>query len=119
MIEARDSFGNAAKYTYDAENRLVSVDYAAGSVIKYWYDSANRVVRIEDSSSATTLENKYSRTGSVEQTTIDGETYGIRHLVDEVQITGPQGDVTRVHITESGRNTSYTVEKLVHGSVRQ
>lgn len=119
IIEAKDSLGNGAKYTYDVEDRLVSVDYAAGSTIKYWYDSANRIVRIEDSLSGTTLENKYSRTGSIEQTTIDGETYGIRHLVDEVQITGPQGAVTRVHITENGRNTSYTVEKLCHGSDRQ
>jgi YD repeat-containing protein len=35
MIEARDSTKSVAKYTYDAEGRLVSVVYSAGSAIKY------------------------------------------------------------------------------------
>jgi YD repeat-containing protein len=119
MIEAKDSLRNAAKYTYDAEGRLVSVAYSASSATKYWYDSANRVVRIEDSQSGTTVENKYSLTGSVEQTTVDGETYGIRTVVDEVDITGPNGVVTRVHVTAKATSMTYTVEKAAHGSDRR
>ena len=72
--------GNAAKYTYDAQDRLVSVDYSAGLATKYSYDSANRIVRIEDSPSGTVLENKYAPMGTVEQTKVDGETYSIRYL---------------------------------------
>jgi YD repeat-containing protein len=119
MIEARDSSGNVARYTYDVESRLVSVVYSAGSAIKYSYDFANRVVRLEDSTSDTMLENKYSRTGIVEQTTVDGEAYGIRRLVDEVEITDPKGVVTRVHIVGKDRKMTYTVENVVHGSDRR
>jgi YD repeat-containing protein len=119
MIEARDSLKNVASYTYDAEGRLASVLYSEGSAIKYSYDSANRVVRLEDSSSGTMLENKYSRTGTIEQTTVDGKTYGIRHLVDEIDITDPAGAVTRVHIMPTDRDMTYTVENVAHGSDRR
>ncbi|MDP9338078.1 MAG: RHS repeat protein, partial [Acidobacteriota bacterium] len=67
MIEARDSARNVAEYAYDADGRLASVAYSQGTTIKYSYDSANRVVRLEDSSSGTIMENKYSRMGTVEQ----------------------------------------------------
>jgi YD repeat-containing protein len=113
MIEARDSSRNVAEYIYDAEARLASVVYSEGSAIKYSYDSANRVVRLEDSSSGTMLENKYSPTGSIEQIKVGGKTYGIRHLVDDVDITDPTGAVTRVHIMATDRNMTYTVENVV------
>jgi YD repeat-containing protein len=119
MIEASDSLKNVAVYTYDAEGRLARVHYSEGSAIKYSYDSANRVVRLEDSSSGTMLENKYSRTGTIEQTTVDGKAYGIRHLVDEIDITDPAGVVTRVHIIATDRNMTYTVENVVHRSERR
>ena len=114
MIEARDSTRNVAKYTYDAEGRLVSVVYSVGSAIKYSYDSSNRVIRVEDSSSGMLLENKYSRTGTVEQTTVNEEIYGFRQLGDDIDITEPKGVVTRIHLAAKDKNRTYTVEKIVH-----
>ena len=114
LIEVEDSLGNTSKYTYDAENRLVRVTHSAGSGIQYSYDSANRIVQIEDSLSGSVLKNKYGLTGSVEQTAVDGETYSIRYLVDDVDITGPKGVVTRVHLAEQNSNTMYTIEKVGH-----
>ena len=116
MTEAKDSLRNVAAYKYDAEGRLASVVYSRGSAIKYSYDSANRVVRLEESPSGTILENKYNSNGVVEQTSVNGEIYSFRRLVDDVDITDPKGVVTRVHITTTDRNMTYTVEKVVHPS---
>jgi YD repeat-containing protein len=113
MTEARDSLRNVAEYSYDPEGRLTSVAYSGGAAVKYSYDAANRIVRLEDSASGTTLENNYSSTGAVEQIRVDGKTYGIRHLVDDVDITDPTGVVTRVHIMTRDKNVTYTVENAV------
>ena len=48
LSEVKDSLGETAKYSYDAENRLAGVIYSAGATIRYEYDSANRVVEVED-----------------------------------------------------------------------
>ena len=58
------------------------------------------------------VKNKWGSTGGIEQVEIDGETYTIRGLVDDVDVTGPSGNVTRVHFTARDGKPGYTVEKV-------
>jgi len=116
LTEAKDSLGNSSKYTYDAESRLVRVDYSGGSTEKYSYDSANRVVEIQGSPSGLSLKNNYDSAGRVERTEVDGEIYSIRRLMDDVDITGPRGDVTRVHFVEQNGSKFFIFDTAKTGN---
>jgi YD repeat-containing protein len=118
MTRARSSAGNAAQYEYDREDRMVTVRYATGSSIKYSYDSSNRIVGLDDSSSGSKLEINYNSLGIVEQVMINEDVYRFHHLVDDTDITGPKGIVTRVHTEAKGGNMSYSVVQFAHTSDR-
>jgi hypothetical protein len=72
------------------------VEYSSGSAFKYSYDSSNRIVELDASPSGIVLKNRYGATGDIEQTEVDGDTYNIRRLEAEVDVTGPRGAVSRV-----------------------
>ncbi len=112
LTDAVSSLGDSTKYSYDGEGRLVSVVYSAGSTLRYSYDSENRVVEIEGSPGGILVKNKYGSTDSIEQIEVDGGTYRIRRLVDDADVIGPSGDVTRVHFAERDGKPAYTVEKF-------
>jgi YD repeat-containing protein len=112
LSEAKDSLGEAAKYSYDAEDRLVGVASSAGSTIRYAYDSANRVVKVEGSPGGFLLRNKYGSAGNVEEVSVGEETYRIRWIANEAAVLGPGGDVRRVHFAKRDGKLTYTVEKV-------
>jgi YD repeat-containing protein len=111
LTNAESSLGESAKYSYDGEGRLLDVVYSTGSTLRYSYDSMNRVVEIEGSPSGILAKVQYGATDSIEQIEVDGETYNIRRLVDDVDVIGPAGDVTLVHFAERDGKLAYTVEK--------
>jgi YD repeat-containing protein len=113
MVQALSSVGRWAKYLYDSEDRLVTVTYATGQQTKYSYDSGNRMATVEDSLGGFRLSNKYDSTGRVIELAVDpGGLYKFRYLVDDVDITDPNGNLTRVHVMPDGGNLSYTTEAI-------
>jgi YD repeat-containing protein len=112
LSEAKDSLGEWAKYSYDAEKRVVGVDYSGGSTIRYGYDSANRVVEVEGSPGGFVLRNKYGSGGNVEELSVGEETYRIRWRGDDAAVVGPGGDVRRVHFAKQDGRVTYSVEQV-------
>jgi YD repeat-containing protein len=114
LSEAKDSLGETAKYSYDAEERLVGVVYSAGATVRYAYDSANRVVEAETSPGGIFLKNKYGAEGNVEEISVGGEVYRMRWLASnaDVLVVGPGGDVRRVHFAKQNEMVTYQVEKV-------
>lgn len=116
MIAASDDSGKTVRYSYDGEGRLASVVYPEGATVRYLYDDGNRIVRVEDSATGTAVQNTYGPNGIVEQTSLDGNTYRIRRLVDDIDVTDPRGTVTRVHMSLTNGQSLYTIEKINHES---
>lgn len=125
MIQATDGSGNKVEYEYDANNRLRKVKSPSGQSTTYAYDTSNRIVSAEDSLAGTILAVEYeAKQGAVTRVTTGGRTYDFRYVYDEVSnsthvdITGSQGEATRVRVQGSEKAIFYTVEKLEHVSAR-
>jgi YD repeat-containing protein len=119
LIQAADNSGKKVEYEYDSNDRLRKVKYPSGQSTTYSYDTSDRLVRAEDSVVGTILAVEYvAHYWSVARVTAGDRTYDFQYVRDElpnlghVDITDPQGEVTRVKGQRSEKGFSYTVEKV-------
>lgn len=115
IIRVENNSGDKVEYDYDRSIRLRRTTSSQGITRDYAYDAQNRLLKVVDSKAGPLLEAAYDSAGKIVEATLGGTSsfyfnYDIdeRGYVRQVNVIGPQSDVTRVRIGDG----NYTVEKL-------
>jgi YD repeat-containing protein len=115
IIRVENNSGDKLDYDYDRSIRLRRTTSSQGITRDYAYDDQNRLLKVVDSKAGPLLEVAYDSGGWPVEATLGGTSshyfnYELndRGFVRQVNVIGPQSDVTRVRIGDD----NYTVEKL-------
>ncbi|HLW98180.1 MAG TPA: hypothetical protein VKR82_06000 [Candidatus Acidoferrales bacterium] len=115
IISVEGSSGDKVHYEYDRFNRLRQTTNSQGITREYAYDDYNRMLKVVDSKAGPILQVRYDSEGkTVEATLADGTSYYLNYKLDDrgdilqVDVNGPQSDVTHVRIF----GDRYAVQKL-------
>lgn len=115
IIRVENNSGDKVDYDYDRSIRLRRTTNSQGITRDYAYDAQNRLLKVADSKAGVLLEAAYDSAGKTVEATLGGtSSYYFNYELDDrgyvrqVNVIGPQSDVTRVRIADN----NYTVEKL-------
>jgi RHS repeat-associated protein len=121
VTELRDNIGRVVSYTYDTGNgvtaapRLISVTDPAGGVTQYTYDVNQRMLTLRDARGILYLTHTYDAAGRVAtQTQADNTAYLFAYTLDangkiiQTDVTDPRGFVERTTFDARGYPLSET-----------